>query len=332
MILRCCLFLLVFFTSVATNAAEANQPGAQMRAVTEHAHAKKLTVVATIRPVHSLLSFIMQGTDKPILLLDQTSSVHHYSLRPSQRRTLAHADILFWIGEPLESFMPRVINSLPRKVQTIELIETKGLALLEPRSAKTEAEGDAHKHDQHSHDSLHGAHHDEHVDPHIWLSIDNALTMATQMAKTLSQSNPALKALYFTNLKKLAERLSNEKKRLLKSFHQSDFNFLVYHDAFQYFETQINIKPLIAISTDEERTPSIKQLRKVNKVIANNSINCLIYNTSTLPSITRSLQKNNMSKIYIDPLGQSFTPGADLYFNLLESLASRYQQCQQKTE
>lgn len=314
MILRCCLLLLVFFASTAVQAVELSSSSSLI----DHVKVKKLKVVATIRPIHSLLSFIMQGTTEPLLLLDQTQSAHNYSLRPSQRSTLAHADMVFWVGESLESFMPRVLNSLPKKVPVIELMDSKNLVLLKPRS---DDEATAHQHN-HGHGSL---------DPHIWLSIDNALILATEMSLALTLLDPANKAIYNNNLRKLTLRLATKKRKIRKIFSHANFKFMVYHDAFQYFEKQINVKPLIAISTNEEQAPGVRHLSQVNKLIVSNKVNCVIYNTISLPAIARNLI-NNIRQIHIDPLAQSFKTGPELYFNLLDSLANGYQQCQLSTE
>lgn len=315
MILRCCLLLLVFFASTAVQAVEPSSSSSLI----DHVKVKKLKIVATIRPIHSLLSFIMQGTTEPLLLLDQTQSAHNYSLRPSQRSTLAHADMVFWVGESLESFMPRVLNSLPKKVQVIELMDSKDLALLTPRSVDKSA---IQQHKYHGHGSL---------DPHIWLSIDNALILATEMSLALTFLDPANKAIYNNNLRKLTLRLATKKREISKIFSHANFKFIVYHDAFQYFEKQINVKPLIAISTNEEQAPGVRHLSQVNKLIVSNKVNCVIYNTISLPAIARNLI-NNIRQIHIDPLAQSFKTGPELYFNLLDALTNGYQQCQLSTE
>ena len=321
MILRCRLLLLVLFIPALTLAAEQSHTKPELKPLTH----SKLKVVATIRPLHSLLSFIMQGTGEPLLLLDQSQSVHHYSLRPSQRSTLAHADILFWVGEALETFMPRVLTAIPKNVQIVELIETKNLLLLEPRAA-----ADGHK--EASEDSHHGHHHEGNIDPHIWLSIDNALLMAAKMTDTLSAADPAHAKIYQANFKNLSARLKKLKNEIRLRFKKSDFNYLVYHDAFQYFEQLLDIKPLAAISTDEEQAPGVRHLSEVNHLIASNKVECLIYNTPTLPSVTRSLLNyKNMQTIFLDPLGQNLEAGSGLYFELLNSLAKGYQQCQKSS-
>ena len=306
MILRCRLLLLIFFllSSFAPTISQA----------TEGQTAKsKLRVVTTIRPLHSLLSNLMQGVATPVLLLDSSQSVHHYSLRPSQRSTLSHSDILFWVGENLESFMPRVLNAIPKKVQVVELLNTKGLKLLEPRSNT-----------QHHHSSF---------DPHIWLSIDNAISIARKMSASLIRFDPEHQLLYQSNLLQLTNKLLEQKKSISAKFIKPEFNYLVYHDALQYFEEQINIAPIATISTDEEQTPGIRHISKINKIIKNNTINCLIYNTPTLPAIARNLIDNKkILTVHIDPLGQNLKADPDLYFNLLDSITNGYVQCQAQSE
>jgi len=275
-----------------------------------------IRVVASIRPIHSLLSQLMQGVAEPILLLDQNQSAHHFSLRPSQRNTLSHADIFFWVGEPLESFMPRVIKALPRQVKTVALIANKKLQLLEPRSADQ----------QHNH-----GHGDTPIDPHIWLSIDNALLMAEQMRQVLVIRDPARQATYQQNFQHLKTRILELKQLITKSLNSKDFNYLVYHDAFQYFEAGLNIAPLAAISNDEEHAPGMRHLVFINQLIHQKNISCIIFNTSQAPAVARKLtQSGNIQQLFVQPLGQNFNPGPELYFQLISSLASAYQQCSQK--
>lgn len=311
MILRCRVLLLIFFVTSPAVALETGQHHNQ------GADSSPPLVVTTIRPLHSLLSHIMLNVSEPEILLDRNQSPHHYSLRPSQRRTLNQADIFFWVGEALETFMPRVLNALPDKVQAIELIDDKRLHLLEPRFTK-----DPH----HSHDHGHGNEHN--IDPHIWLSVDNAIVIASKMTDTLSKADPSRQLIYQKNLKQLKQNLQQLKTEIKHALTQKTFNYLVYHDAFQYFETELEISPLAAISTDEEQSPGIKHLSYINKLVNNKKINCLFYNTTTLPSIARNLvEEKKIQPIYIEPLGNDFDTGADLYFNLMRSLLSGYQQC-----
>jgi len=316
MILRSHLYRLIFFIaglclSSSVVAATPEQP----TKLKPQSSQKTISVVASIRPLHSLLSQLMQGVAEPVLLLDQNQSAHHFSLRPSQRNTLSHADIIFWIGEPLESFMPRVMKALPRQVKTVALIANKKLHLLQPRSA------DAHH--QHGHGQTS-------IDPHIWLSVDNALAMAGQMLQVLSQSDPEHTANYQENFRQLKSKLHQLKQQLATSLSSKNFNYLVYHDAFQYFEAELKIAPLAAISNDEEHAPGMRHLVFINQLINKKSISCIIFNTSQPPAVARKLTKaGSIQQLFVQPLGQSFKAGPELYFELMSSLAKAYQQCSQ---
>lgn len=300
MILRCCLLLLTFFFATILPA---------------YADSKnKLTVVATIRPLHSILSSILQGVSEPRLLLDQNQSPHHFSLRPSQRSLLAHANIVFWVGEELEAFMPRVIKSLPKNVKTVALINSPGLKLLKLR-----------KH--HDKETAH-EHHPGNTDPHIWLSVDNTIELAKGMSDILALQIPEKRHSIETNLKKLVTKLNDLKTQLNNTFNKRDFSYLVYHDAYQYFENDMNVSPLAAISDDEEQAPGIRHLRYINQLLASRPVSCIIINTLQQPPIVKNLvASSRLIKVYLEPLGQQFSPGPELYFRLMNTIAGGYRQC-----
>ena len=84
-------------------------------------------VVASIKPIHSLASYLMDGVNKPGLIVDGYSSPHGFALKPSHAKMLQEADIIFWVGEDLENFLEKPLNSIANKAEKIELLEIKGL-------------------------------------------------------------------------------------------------------------------------------------------------------------------------------------------------------------
>ena len=170
-------------------------------------------VVASIKPIHSLASYLMDGVSKPGLIVDGYASPHGFSMKPSHAKMLQEADLIFWVGEDLESFLEKPLKSIAKKAEKIELMEIKGLNKLKFRErnifdghddhghddehkeddhAKKEDDhghDDEHKEDDHAkkendhgHDDEHKEDgHDEHeghahgeYDPHIWLDPSNA--------------------------------------------------------------------------------------------------------------------------------------------------------------
>ena len=137
-----------------------------------------IKVVASIKPIHSLASYLMDGVGKPDLIVDGYASPHGFAMKPSHAKMLQNADLIFWVGEDLENFLEKPLKSIAKKAEKIELMETKGLKKLEFRERNIFEE---HGHDEHKehghkedkHDDHHGHAHGEH-DPHIWLDPINA--------------------------------------------------------------------------------------------------------------------------------------------------------------
>ena len=72
----------------------------------------------------------MDGVGKPDLIVDGYSSPHNFALKPSHAKMLQDADLIFWVGEDLENFLEKPLNSIAKKAEKIELIEIKGLKKL----------------------------------------------------------------------------------------------------------------------------------------------------------------------------------------------------------
>ena len=165
----------------------------------------EIKVVTSIKPIHSLASYLMDGVSKPDLIVDGYSSPHGFALKPSHAKMLQEADLIFWVGEDLENFLIKPLNSIAKKAEKIELMEIKGLKKLKFREKNIfdghddhgheedghkEDEHDEHKHEEDGHkEDEHDEHkheeegHDEHgheghahgeYDPHIWLDPINA--------------------------------------------------------------------------------------------------------------------------------------------------------------
>ena len=69
-------------------------------------------VVASVAPIHSLVAAVMAGVGEPKLLVPPGASPHAYSLRPSEARALAGADIVFRVGPGLETFLDKPLAAL----------------------------------------------------------------------------------------------------------------------------------------------------------------------------------------------------------------------------
>ena len=125
-------------------------------------------VVVSIKPIHSLVAAVMEGAGTPRLLLEGASSPHTYAMRPSEARAIANADVVFWVGDSLESFLANAIDSLAPEAEVVELIDTPSLTLLKVREGGAfDAHDHGHGHGAHGdHEADHAEAHEDHEDGH----------------------------------------------------------------------------------------------------------------------------------------------------------------------
>ena len=93
----------------------------------------EVIVVTSIKPIHSLVSYVMDGAGTPDLIVDGFNSPHNFQLKPSHAKMLENADIIFWIGEGLENFLEKPLDTISKKAKKIEFLEVKGIKKLKFR-------------------------------------------------------------------------------------------------------------------------------------------------------------------------------------------------------
>jgi zinc transport system substrate-binding protein len=284
-----------------------------------------VSVVASIKPVQSLAAALMEGAGTPALLVDGASSPHGYSLKPSQAHLLEHADIVFWIGPDLEQFLVKPLTSIGRQADSVALEEAPGVVLYDPREGGTfepddhgNAEGDHHD----------GEHHGGH-DPHIWLDPFNAIAMARQIAATLSEDDPANAALYQANLARLEKQLNTLIASVQKQLAPlSGRQFIVFHDAYRYFEERFGVHAAGSITIHPDVAPGAERIRQIRKRIGELDTVCVFAEPQFPPAMVRVVTEGTVVKAAVlDPLGSNIDSGPDLYAQLIEGLANTVSEC-----
>ena len=301
-----------------------------------YAHAE-IKVVASIKPIHSLVSYVMDGVGTPSILVDGSSSPHTFQLKPSHAQMLQDADIVFWIGEDLESFLETPLESIATNAKKITLMELDDIELLKFREkhifeehAGHDDHGDEHEEGHDEHEDEHG-HNDEHnhgeFDIHFWLDPAIAKVIVKNIADELSNIDVANKATYEANASKaiseLDELIAETKLKINKNA-----TYVVFHDAYQYFEERFGIEVLGALSVNPEILPGAKQLAEIREVIEHENVNCIFSEPQFNPSIAKTIAADTGVKAAIlDPLGAELDPSKDLYFDLIADMASSFSGC-----
>nr|CRH05728.1 High-affinity zinc uptake system protein znuA [Candidatus Magnetococcus massalia] len=357
-------------------------------------------VVATLKPIHSLVSGVMRGVGRPQLLIDGSSSPHGFSLRPSQARMLSRADLIFWVGEDLERFMHKPLKTLAKKAKPVSLMQSPGIHLLALREGgmwEGHAHEEEHDHDKHAHEEEHDhdkhaheedddhdkhaheedddhdkhaheedddlyqhaheedddhdkhAHEEEHdhdkhaheedddhdkhgegeQDAHIWLDPDNAQAMVRHIGAVLSKHDPEHASQYQHNVEQLTTRLEQLKRELAQKLAPViNRPYLVFHDAYHYFEHRFGLSAVGSITLDPERKPSAKRLMNIRAKIIESRVRCIFTEPQFEPSVVQAvIRGRHIRQGELDPLGSGLDAGPDSYFELLRSLGSNVKAC-----
>ena len=296
-------------------------------------------VAVDIAPVHSLVAKVMKGLGKPDLIILAGASPHEYQLRPSEAKSIQDAKLVFWIGEDLTPWLEKGLSSLAKDASVTALLEVDGIELLEFREGALFEAHDHSDHDDHDkhakkeddhddHDDHEGHEHGDH-DPHAWLSPQIAKVWLNVIAAKLSEIDPKNAGTYFANANSARQDLDTLSKEINKILDPiRDKKFVVFHDAYQYFEKDFNISASGAISLGDASDPSPARLAEVRKRVVDEAVECVLAEPQHNQGIVKAvIEGTDSNTAVIDPLGVKLEVGPSLYENLIRNLATNLAKC-----
>ena len=288
----------------------------------------EIKVVTTIKPIHSLVSGVMDGVSNPTLIIESSNNPHNFSLKPSHAKMLEEADIVFWIGEDLESFMEKPLSSLAKDAVTISFMDLPSIKKLKFREKNIfdgHDDHDGHEDEHEGHDD-HGHHHGE-FDAHIWLDPSNAIEMVLEISHELSEIDPDNAAKYEQNADKMVASLKNLISEV-DSTISKDASFVVFHDAYQYFENRFGVSSAGALTLNPDVLPGAKQIDAIQDLIQDDNIKCIFSEPQYNPKIIETLAADmNISTGVMDPLGAFIDQGPEMYNQLILNIANSLKDC-----
>ena len=279
-----------------------------------------INVVTSIKPLHSLTSYIMEGVGEPGLIIDGVASPHNFQIKPSHAKMLQKADLVIWVGEDLESFLPTALKSIPKNSVVFPLLEQSGLKKLKFREKKIFEGHDDHGHDEHGH--AHGEY-----DPHIWLDPLNAKVIVKKITNQLVKIDADNSSAYKANSKKLLKDLDNLTSTIKKDLNKNA-SFVVFHDAYQYFEKRFGLSVIGALTVNPDVMPGAEQLSEIREVIEEKKVKCIFSEPQFNPAIIKSIASDTGVKTgVLDPLGANINKSKNMYFNLIEDMSNALKDC-----
>ena len=294
------------------------------------AYADRPRVVVDIAPIHALVAQVMEGIGMPDLIIQPGATPHEYSLRPSEAAALQSADLVFWIGPDLTPWLEESIETLAPAADLTTLMDVDGTVQLEFRE---DAVFEAHDHSDHADDDEHDDHsdHGDHAghDPHAWLSPKNAMTWLEVIAGRLSAVDPVNSGAYLANAasgRAAIEALMDEVDATLDPVRGRAF--IVFHDAYQYFETDFDISASGAISISDASDPSPARIAEIRGQIAEQGVDCVLAEPQFNPGLVATVLRGSDAQMgIVDPLGADLELGAELYQQLIRNLSNALAEC-----
>ena len=290
-------------------------------------------VVVDIAPVHSLVARVMQDVGAPDLIIRSGASPHDYRLRPSEAKALQDANLVIWMGKELTPWMEDAVKTLSTEAAILTLLEKDETTLLEFRESVLFEEHDHDDHSDKEHAETEDQDHDEHAhgahDPHAWLSPENAKIWLNLIAAQLSTADPDNASTYFVNAAAAMteiDTLMADVSTMLDPVRGN--SFIVFHDAYQYFETVFEFPASGAISLGDATDPSPARIARVQDRIQERKIQCVLAEPQFKKGLVVTVLEGTDAKTsIIDPLGVALEPGPALYPQLIRNMAKTLVDC-----
>lgn len=267
------------------------------------AHAGVPTVVVSIQPIQALVAGVMDGVGIPKLLLSPHEDPHHFSLSPSEAKSINQANLVIWVGPQMEVVLEKAIKTLATNGRVLTLLDVPGLTLHQL---------------------------DGHVDPHMWLDPKNAKVIVQQVATALSGIDPDHSGVYGQNANKLMQQIDEMDNKLKAELEPLKGKpYFVYHDAFQYFELAFGLDRSTPVVKDTEHTLRATQRQFIEKEMKEKKISCVFGEPNHGEKVVQSLGEDLGLRVgFLDPISSrdSSSPAAP-YFDMMEQLASSLKGC-----
>lgn len=291
----------------------------------------EIKIVATIKPIHALVAGVTEGIATPELLVSGSASPHTFTLTPDGARSLHGASVFFRVSPTVEPFTERILTALPLSVRVVTLADAPGVATLALRRSDTfEAHDHATDDLQASSSGTPGSADAPRTgDGHVWLDPENAKAMVTEIARVLSEVSPADAPRLADNARHVIagiDALSQEITANLSGLGNRPY--VVFHDAYHYFEHRYGLTPVGAITIGPEYQPGARRLSELRHKIAGLGAVCVFAEPQFSPRVVAAVTEGTPARFgTLDPEGALVAAGPGAYTQLLRNLSLNLREC-----
>lgn len=299
-------------------------------------------IVTSIKPVELIVRAVATDDMQTTSLVPPGASPHNYSMKPSQRRALEEADVIFWVGPTMETFLNRLLSGQEFRSRTVALMKT------EDGEPEHEEAGDHHGHDEHhegheghhhgheeatkpdhDHGHHHGHDHGDGEDPHIWLDPVLAIEMADTIRDTLAQLDGVDTAALDRNFDRFEASVREAEHSIRERLAPARaISLFAYHDALSRFAGHYNLTLDGVLTLNPELSPGARHIAEVQDKLRRGNQPCLLtepqFNRQWWRSITEGL---DVTFSTWDPLATDIELTRDGYNNFQYSIVDAILKC-----
>ncbi|WP_169545688.1 zinc ABC transporter substrate-binding protein [Sneathiella aquimaris] len=192
---------------------------------------------------------------------------------------------------------------------------------------------DEHEHEhEHEHGSSDGHDADMHStsdDHHFWLDPDNAVEIVKTITRELSVVYPENQDLYKRNAKAMIARIRATDQQLAKELEAiKDIPYIVFHDAYQYFEKHYELTAVGSILLEPDEKPGVGRIREIRRKLIDSKAVCIFREPQFSDKLVKTVLEGTEAKSgTLDPIGSEIAVGENQYTDLLKSLSRGLQDC-----
>jgi ABC-type Zn2+ transport system, periplasmic component/surface adhesin len=283
-------------------------------------------IISSVKPIAFITQAVSDGITNTDILLPDGTSPHTYSLKPSDLAKIKTAELIIWVGEDLETFMPTILKNIDKDKQ-IELMDIPTIKSLLRTSTNNH---DQHETHTHNNDSDHD-HHGEY-DEHIWLSPKIANEIAQAVHDKLISIYPDKKGIFDENLNEFTVKLAETEQNIAKKLiNVQNSGYFVFHDAYGYFESQFGLKNLGSFTINPAVQPGVQTVYAIKRELKEHQAVCVFREPQFSPAVIEKIVNGTDVRIgELNPLGTDITLSKNAYSQFLLKLTQQLLDCLDK--
>lgn len=258
------------------------------------------TVAVSIKPLEHLVAALTAGVTAPQLVVRPGQDPHHIALRPSERRVLAAADLLVWVGPAMELPLQELVEQIEGITVTAQTLD--GMHLIDSGAG---------------------------VDPHLWLDTHNAERIAAAVVQQLVALDADNRARYEANLAEFRTQLQELRQNLQQQLERSGRQpWAVYHHAFRYTESELALPAALLLRDSDNVEPGLRSVLAFRAALQQAGLSCLVVEPGLHHDELESLLDDAaLRTVEADVLGIELPVQQDSFIALLQGVVTAIQSC-----